>query len=312
MNNYNMSENKLEKKLKLTEQLLIKKSSEVENLKRMILSNISHEVRTPLNAIMGFSKLLINEENETSNLDKEIFLKGIYSSGEKLLKIFTEMIEAAKIQSEEITINEDEIILDDLLEELKTYFQEEKKKEKKVNVKLKIKNDLNKKKVKVKCDPVIIKMILTKLIDNSLKFTEEGFVAFGYTLKNKSVQFHIIDTGVGIPKDKSKQIFNNFEQIENSFTRKYGGIGMGLSISNKLTELLGGKISFESEPNVGSFFTIDIPVKEIQFLNNPISDDYWKNANFTWPEETYYKLKNKSIINKQLYSNINNRININY
>ena len=306
----NLSQEELISKLKFTEKILINKSYEVENLKRMILSNISHEIRTPLNVIMGFATLLNDEE--TSIIDREIFINGIYTSSERLLKTVTSMLEAAKIQSKEIKIKDDEIILEDFLEELKTYFYREKEKEEKHNVKLKIKNDLNKKKVKVKTDPVILKKILTNLIDNALKFTEEGFVAFGYTLKNKSVQFHVIDTGVGIPKDKSKQIFSNFEQIEDSLVRKFGGIGMGLSISNQLTKLLGGKINFESEPNIGSFFTIDIPVKNIQYQNEEISDEYLKNINFTWPEETFYQLINKSIENKHLYSNLNNRINANY
>ena len=310
MNNDNLSKKDLVDKLKLIDQLLINKSHEVETLKRIILSNISHEIRTPLNAIMGFSTLLIEEE--TNLTDREIFLEGIYSSSERLLKTVTNILEAAKIQSEEIKIKDDEIILEDLLEELKIYFDKEKEKEEKHNVKLKIKNDLNKKKVKVKTDPVILKKILTNLIDNALKFTEEGFIAFGYTLKNKSVQFHIIDTGVGIPKDKSKHIFSNFEQIEDSLVRKFGGLGMGLSISNQLTKLLGGKISLESEPDIGSFFTIDIPVKNIQYQDDEIFDEYLKNTNFTWPEETFYQLKNKSIENKHLYSNLNNRINVNY
>ena len=221
------------------------------------------------------------------------------------------MLEAAKLQSKEIKINNDEIILEDLLGELKTHFNKEKKRENKHSIKLKIKNDLNKKKVKIETDPVLLKKILTNLIDNALKFTTKGFIAFGYTLKNKSVQFHVIDTGIGIPKEKSKQIFNNFEQIEDPLIRKFGGLGMGLSISNQLAELLGGKISLESEPNTGSFFTIDIPVKNIQYQNDTMADEYIRNANFTWPEKTFFQLKNKNLENKQLYSNFNNRLNIN-
>lgn len=304
------SEKEIEKKLKLTEQLLINKSSEVENLKRMILSNISHEIRTPLNAIMGFSKLLINDE-ETNLIDKDIFLKGIYSSSEKLLQTITKMLEAAQIQAKEININNNEIVIEDLLEEIKIHFQKEKKKEKKVNVELKIKNDLDKKKAKIKTDPVILKKILTNLIDNALKFTEKGFVEIGYTLKNNSVQFHVIDTGIGIPKNKSEKIFHNFEQIEDTYCRKYGGLGIGLSISNQLTKLLGGEISLESKPNYGSFFTINIPIDNNQYQTNIFSNEFLKNTNFTWPEETFYKIKNKSIINKHIYSNKNNRININ-
>ena len=332
MKNSNLSIIELKNKLKKTEQLLINKSSEVENLKHIILSNINHEIRTPLNAIMGFSSLLLNKE-EKNSLDEEIFLQGIYSSSERLLNTIEKMLEAAKIQSKEITINNDEIILEDLLEELKTHFQKEKekkekfkvnlkikkqfqkkkKKKEKFKVNLKIKNDINKKKVKINTDQKILKKILINLIDNALKFTDEGFVIIGYTLKNNSVQFHVIDTGIGIPKNKNKQIFNNFEQIDNSIAKKYSGLGIGLSISNNLTNLLGGKIILESEPNIGSFFTIDIPVSNIEYLNNQISDEYLKNTNFTWPKKTFYQLKNKSIINKQPYINFdlnNDRINI--
>lgn len=139
------------------------------------------------------------------------------------------------------------------------------------------------------------------MISNALKFTTDGFIAFGYTLKDNLVQFHVIDTGIGIPEEKAKKIFNSFEQGDNSLNKKYDGLGIGLSNSSELVKLLGGKIKLESEKNIGSFFTIDIHVNNIEYINNEISDKYIQNANLTWPSETYALAKNKMTG----YNNIN-------
>lgn len=144
MNNLELRNKKLEEKLKISEKKLIHKSNEVENLKRIILSNISHEIRTPLNAIMGFSSLLSQEE--MNMIDKKIFLDGIHSSSERLLETISNILEASKIQSKEIKINKDDIILEDLMKDLKDYFNNEKERKGKHDIKLKIKNDISKKK----------------------------------------------------------------------------------------------------------------------------------------------------------------------
>ena len=103
--------------------------------------------------------------------------------------------------------------------------------------------------------------ILTNLLNNSLKFTKEGKIEFGYTLKDDSVEFMVSDTGIGIPKDKQVKIFDRFYQVENSTSRKYGGTGLGLSICRAYAELLGGSIRVESEPGKGSIFYLTLPFK---------------------------------------------------
>jgi signal transduction histidine kinase len=113
----------------------------------------------------------------------------------------------------------------------------------------------------IQTDPARLEEILSNLIGNALKFTNQGEIAFGYVLKDQFIEFYVSDTGIGIPSDQHEKIFDRFYQVENAVSRKYEGTGLGLSICKSYVELLGGKIWLTSEPGRGSVFFFTIPYK---------------------------------------------------
>jgi PAS domain S-box-containing protein len=243
----------------------LEKAKESDRLKSTFLSTMSHELRTPLNAVIGFSELLISE----SNVDDEILEYGkmINISGDHLLALVEDIFDISLIETGEVKIEKEEFELNELIDDIQQKLIIEQKKIKKENIKI-IYNPVEKdKKIFLNTDSLKIKQILFNLIKNALKFTHEGYIEFGFSkvmLKNKSMlKFYIKDTGIGISKDKQKIIFDIFRQGDESHTRKYEGAGIGLSVSYKLTELLGGEMWVESVEGTGSIFYFTIP-----YVNN--------------------------------------------
>ncbi len=252
------SYSELEKRLEEMKRELLIKSEEVELLKTSFLSNISHEIRTPMNAIIGFSSLLkypdLNEE------EKENYIEYINLSSNELLMIIDNIIQTANIESHNVYINRRECCVDDIFDDLYRLY---KNKNGRHNVDLILKIRNNEKKLKLITDSGKLKYALSNLIDNALKFTSDGFVEFGYTKNNnKTLKFFVKDTGIGIPENKLDVIFNKFIQIENTNTRKYSGLGVGLTISSSFIDLLGGKITVESTFGKGSVFYFTLPLKQ--------------------------------------------------
>ena len=287
---------------KLEDELHIK-NKEAEKLKTSFLSNISHEIRTPMNAIIGFAGLLKDEK--LNKEERALFTDGITSSSEQLLSIIDNVIQAAKIESNEITPSNEVCSINEFIEDLYSTYTE-------------ILNDSNNIKLKLHFDKEKFPFILTdlkilrksisNLIDNAIKFTENGTIEIGYKLINKSrVQFFIFDTGVGIPKEKHELIFENFRQIDDSLSKKHNGLGMGLSISKKLIKLLGGKMEMVSAQNLGTKIFISLPLypANIEILscypkNNPITNPTWLNQSLS----NTLKRSNKRSFKGQFYGDI--------
>jgi len=246
---------------KRTEEELLRakeKAEESDNLKTAFLSNMSHEIRTPMNAIVGFSQLLSNPNFDQQK--KDLFIEQININSESLLKLIEDIIYISKIEAGKIEIEKSDYPLNRLLEELYTSFQEHKRRMGKDNVELRLHLDLNDDEPVIKTDAQRLKQILTNLLSNALKFTDKGFVEFGYKLqKNNFLLFYVKDTGMGINKEKLKYVFDRFTKVSASKTRLYGGTGLGLSISKHLVEYLGGKIWVESVENEGSVFKFTHP-----------------------------------------------------
>jgi len=130
-------------------------------------------------------------------------------------------------------------------------------------------NNHRKKKVKIFTDPEKLKNVLSNLIDNAIKFTFDGFVEFGYKIENdKTIKFYVSDTGIGIPEEKLSIIFDKFRQVEEGMTRRYGGLGIGLSTCNNYVEMFGGEMNVESIYGVGSNFSFTIPMRQ-SFIEMP-------------------------------------------
>ncbi len=262
------------------------KAEESDKLKSAFLANMSHELRTPLNAIIGFSDFISNSEH----LEDEIkdFANYIFSAGNDLLITIEDIFDISLIETKEVKVIKENFSLNKILEEIhKTFFDNEKILSNQINLilnkKLEDGEDI------IHTDETKLNKILKNLIENAFKFTHKGTIEFGYTVKaNKDtscIQFYVKDTGIGIHKDKQSIIFERLRQVDDSHTRKFGGIGLGLHISKKLVEMLGGKIWVESEEDKVSTFYFTIP------HNNYIkkTDDInliQKKTKFDWKDKT--------------------------
>jgi PAS domain S-box-containing protein len=233
------------------------KAEESDKLKSAFLANMSHEIRTPMNSIIGFSELLgkpnIREE------EKNKFINYIISSGKSLLNLIDDIIDISKIEAGQLKINKVSVNVNSLLSEIFASFYENPK-VKKNNFDLVLKREFNDHKFSLLTDPYRIKQILINLLTNAFKFTDEGSIEFGYRVCNTEfVEFYVKDTGVGIPVGKQDIIFDRFGQIEDTYFKNQGGTGLGLGISKKLTEMLGGKMWVESDSGQGATFYFTLP-----------------------------------------------------
>ncbi|GAB4314652.1 MAG: hybrid sensor histidine kinase/response regulator transcription factor [Bacteroidales bacterium] len=233
-------------------------AEEADNLKSAFLANMSHEIRTPVNSIIGFADLL--KDGNLSAEEQKIYLDYIINGGNTLLKIINDIIDISKIEAGQLTVTKQPCSIDSLFTELYYTFNEMLKMRGKNNVELRIAPHCRNSELVVLTDPTRLKQIFSNLINNAIKFTDEGFIEIGFTHEfPDKIQFYVQDTGIGIPYDKQRIIFQRFRQVEETYTRNYEGTGLGLSISKKLTNLLGGDMWVESEPGQGSTFFFTLP-----------------------------------------------------
>ncbi len=249
----------------------LKKATESDRLKSAFLATMSHELRTPLNAIIGFSDI-ISEELNSEEIFK--FNKNINTSGNHLLNIVEDLFDITLIESGETKLKNKKVDLNQILNDTHDMIKAELKKNHRETIELSLINPYKDKELSVNTDPSKLKQILINLLKNAIKFTAEGYIKYGYEIENKDdpdLKFFVEDTGIGIPKSKQGIIFDMFRQVEDSHTRTFGGSGIGLSISKKLTELLGGKIWVDSELGKGSIFYFTIPFESVL---KPSASDY--------------------------------------
>jgi signal transduction histidine kinase/DNA-binding response OmpR family regulator len=244
---------------KLAEQEISKARELAENsmkVREIFLANMSHEIRTPMNAILGFTTLLY--EGELTK-EQRSFVDAIHFSGENLLVIINDILDLSKIQSGKMTIEKCEFNIRDLVSGIITILLP-KAQEKGLRLICRLEDSVP---AVIKGDPVRLNQILTNLISNAIKFTEQGNVSLdiqSLTAENGNVlfKFKVSDTGIGIPADKQSMIFDSFVQASGDTTRKYGGTGLGLSIVKSLVTLQEGKITVDSAPGLGSIFTVHL------------------------------------------------------
>jgi PAS domain S-box-containing protein len=242
---------KMEKELILAKE----KAEESDRLKSAFLANMSHEIRTPLNSILGFSDLLTEP-----NLDKESrseYASLINSSGSNLLSIIDDVLDISKIEAGQIALYISQFSAQKLVNTIKNEYSV---KAKSKNIELRTDPAASHQEIFLESDETRIKQVLINFIGNALKFTEKGTIEIGVQLTGNSIQFHVKDSGIGIPKEFHEKIFDRFRQVEAAHTRKYGGNGLGLAITKSLSELLGGQIWLVSEPGEGSTFYFALPL----------------------------------------------------
>ncbi len=261
LKNITSSRDELDKEIAKKERFeeeLIKSREKAEaatQSKSQFLSNMSHEIRTPLNSIIGFSDILLNDEN---NPEKKSKLKILNSSGHHLLDLVNDILDFSKIEAEKLEIEKINFSIKDLLQSIEDIFYVSLK-EKNLEFKITLHGEVPE---YLYGDEHRIYQILLNLIGNSIKFTESGNISLYCSYENHFVIIKVQDTGIGIPEEKKDAIFNKFVQSNKSVTRQYGGTGLGLSISKNLVELMGGSITLESIQGRGSSFIISLPLSE--------------------------------------------------
>jgi signal transduction histidine kinase len=229
-------------------------AEESDRLKSAFLANMSHEIRTPMNGILGFTELL--KEPKLAGEEQQEYIRIIEKSGARMLNIINDIISISKVESGQVEISLSETNVNELIEYLYTFFTPEAKQK---GIQLSLKNQLNSKEATIKTDREKMYAILTNLVKNAIKFTDDGAIEFGYTKKGDYLEFFVKDTGKGISKSHKKIIFERFRQVNESISRTHDGSGLGLTISKAYVEMLGGKIRVESEEGKGSTFYFTIP-----------------------------------------------------
>lgn len=224
-----------------------------DKLKSAFLANMSHEIRTPMNTMIGFSEL---SATETDMVKREQYLNIIKHSGRNLLVLINDIIDLSKIEAGDLRLKYSDFGLASLFFELKEIYSVELVKREKLNVKIEYK--LPKEDIVLHSDPARLKQVLANLLSNSIKFTSEGTISLSCEKVGHELIFTISDTGTGIPEDDQKHIFERFTKY-NYRGLNTEGSGIGLSIVQKIVELLQGKIWLESTMNVGSTFHFSIP-----------------------------------------------------
>jgi len=244
--------------------IALAKAEESDILKTAFLSNMSHEIRTPMNGILGFSELL--DDDTLSREERRTYLDIINTNGQHLLSIINDILDIAKIDSNQLVINKIPFDLHQLLDELFVSYENSKISMGKEHLTFLLEKEFEDNNSTIICDELRLRQILYNLLGNALKFTKSGFIKFGYKLSDGYLQFFVQDTGIGISKETQSIVFDRFRQEEESYTRQFGGTGLGLSISKKLVEMLGGEIWLVSDQGVGTIFYFTIPYTMITFV----------------------------------------------
>ncbi|WP_162463184.1 response regulator [Paenibacillus psychroresistens] len=260
------------KLIQISKQEIEIKASELElasKYKSEFLANMSHELRTPLNSLLILSKSLANNAEENLTEDQIESAKVIYSGGLDLLTLINDILDLSKVEAGKLDIQLEEIQLDTILNDIRNQFNHVAK-EKSIQFHLEKADNLPE---AILTDGQRTEQILKNLLSNAFKFTREGNITLRIERPSSNVKFfnrsltadHTIallvrDTGIGIPLNKQKAIFEAFQQADGSTSRKYGGTGLGLTISRELAKLLGGEIQLESREGEGSSFTLFLPI----------------------------------------------------
>jgi signal transduction histidine kinase len=235
--------------------------TEANKLRSQFLAMISHELRTPMNSIIGFSETIMEglygelNERQLSRLDR------IRENGYTLLALIDDLLDLSKIDAGRLALHTEPIALPGMIrataQTLETQIQA-----KGLMFVFDIAPDLP----RAQADPQRLAQVITNLLSNAIKFTHEGSITVGCSVVERQgrayIQTSVIDTGIGISKADQVIVFDEFRQVDSGSTRQYGGTGMGLAITRRLVEMMGGTIWVESELGAGSTFTFTLPVAE--------------------------------------------------
>ncbi len=256
-------------KIKQFELELIKakeKAEESDRLKSAFLANMSHEIRTPMNGILGFSELLKNP-NLTGEKQQN-YIKIIEKSGNRMLNIINDIIDISKIEAGLMKVDINETCINEKIDFIYSFFKPQAEEK---GIQLKLNSSLTDQEIIINTDTEKFYSVLTNLVKNAIKYSNEGTIEIGYSIKDGTLEFYVKDTGIGIPKNRQEAIFERFIQADILDKLARQGAGLGLSISKAYINMLGGEIWIESEIGKGSTFYFTLPyttkadkIKDIQ------------------------------------------------
>lgn len=255
-------------------------AEESDRLKSAFLANMSHEIRTPMNGILGFAEIL--KEQDLTGEEQQNYIDIIQNSGKRMLNIINDIIDISKIEAGLMKMAIKETNINEQIKYIYTFFKPEVEAK---GMKLSFQISLPAKEATIKTDREKLYAILTNLVKNAIKYTDEGSIEFGYILKTDTLpgelEFYIKDTGIGIPKERQEAIFERFIQADIEDNKARQGAGLGLTISKTYVEMLGGKIRVESQEGIGSTFYFTLPYnavpEEIIVLPKDFTFDKAKN-----------------------------------
>ena len=230
------------------------KAEASDRLKTSFINNISHEIRTPLNGILGFSSFVI--QPDITMEEKRECLEILETSSNRLINTIDDIMDISLIISGNMKMNPKPIHIFSLLTNVFEQFQEPSKKK---NLEIKMQSPDNADKYIIQTDEEMLQKTVSKLVDNSVKFTKNGIITLGFEFINNEIEIFVKDTGVGIEKDSHERVMEVFSQEDVSLTRGHEGSGLGLSIAKGMIQLLGGEIRLESTKNVGTTVFLTLP-----------------------------------------------------
>jgi len=237
----------------------LEKAQEGERIKSTFMANVSHEIRTPLNSILGFTELLESHLEDRLVDDEKLFIQFIHANGTRLQHTVDEILNISQIESNTVRLNPIRFQLKTLLLKLEEEYQflaKEKKLEFSVNSK--VQDD------EVYLDEYLLTQTIANLLDNAIKYTETGSVKIDLSQSNDHLSLSIVDTGVGMSNDYQERMFRPFTQESEGFTKTYQGIGLGLALVKRYTELNGLELSIESEKGKGTQAMLTLPKMRVE------------------------------------------------
>lgn len=243
-----------------------------DHLKRRFLANISHELRTPMNAILGFSNLLIDKN--LTNDKREEYMEHINSNSNNLLSIVDSIIDASLLEAGELAIKKNYCDLHEILQQVYHFFNIGKHKMDKDHIAILLNKENRSEEFRIYTDGYRLSQVLSNLLQNALKFTKKGIIEFGYEVHELQgkIEFFVKDSGKGVLFEKAQSIFEKFEKLEEKNGTREGGVGLGLTLAKGLVELLGGEIWCESNVFNGTTFHFTISYIEDIKKNTTVQD----------------------------------------
>jgi len=236
------------------------KAGESDRLKSAFLCNMSHELRTPLHAIMGFSGLIANPSMPED--DKITYANIINRNVDSLLEIINDIFDISQFESGITGIEIESVNVNELLNSLQTWINLEKANVGKENIIVRVNKANKDNSFCIETDGYKLKRALNHLVYNALKYSEDGFIEIGYAFsENNMIDFYVKDEGIGFSNDKLNVMFSQFRQGDETPTRQYGGLGLGLTVAQKFATFLNGRLWAESEPGEGATFWISMPLR---------------------------------------------------